>query len=272
MNTVREPQVAGMFYPSNPHELSEVINGFLDEVKLDRKYNHVAGIISPHAGYVYSGQTAAYAYKTIENKEYNSVIVISPSHREYFHGISIYPGDGYKTPLGRIKIDKKLREKITSQSKIIFEGNEGHRAEHALEVQLPFLQIVLGDFELLPIVIGDQRKEYIFELADVLASSIDDDTLLIASSDLSHFYPKSHAKLLDSRVAKHIDSYRFEDLQHDLEGKRCEACGGGGIVALLKALKKRNIIYTHVVAQSDSGDITGDESEVVGYLSAVVYN
>lgn len=272
MKDIREPQVAGMFYPANPKKLENQIKEFLEDIKVDDDIHNVAGIVAPHAGYMYSGKTAAYGYKTVENKNYKKVIVISPSHREYFQGVSIFPGNAYSTPLGNIIINKKLRNALTGASNIIFEGIEGHRAEHALEVQLPFLQIVLNDFELVPLVIGDQRKDYIYELADKLAELIDDDTLLVASSDLSHFYTKSHAHKIDQRVADRINEYRYEELQNDLELKRCEACGGGGIVALLKALKLRNIPYVKVVAQSDSGDITGDESEVVGYLSAVIYN
>ncbi|MCB0730514.1 MAG: AmmeMemoRadiSam system protein B [Ignavibacteriae bacterium] len=272
MKKIREAHVAGMFYPSDPKVLKKQINDFFDLVKIDINYKNVAGIISPHAGYMYSGKTAAHGFKTIQNKKYKTVIVISPSHREYFHGISIYDGDAYKTPLGEIPIDKAMKTEIISKSDLIFEGIEGHRVEHALEVQLPFLQMSLSNFELVPIVIGDQRKQYVNELGEVLSHFINDNTLLVASTDLSHFYTKSQANILDSRVAEHINKFQFEELQNDLEGKRCEACGGGGIVALMKALKMNNYNSSSVVAKSDSGDITGDESEVVGYLSAVIYN
>jgi AmmeMemoRadiSam system protein B len=269
---IREPQVAGMFYPSDPKKLKKELDEYLSEIKTDDSIKNVAGIIAPHAGYQYSGKTAAYGYKTIQNKNFHNVIVISPSHREYFRGISIYSGDAYKTPLGNIPINKELRENIITESSLVFSGNEGHKYEHALEVQLPFLQTVLSDFQLIPMVIGDQRKEFIYELADVLAKFTDDKTLLIASSDLSHFYTKSHAQILDSRIVACINEFKYEQLQQDLEGKRCEACGGGGIVALLKALKMKNYSHSKVIAHTDSGDITGDNSEVVGYLSAVVYN
>lgn len=272
MKKIREPQVAGMFYPSDPKELKTQIKGYLNNVKIEEDLGHVAGIVSPHAGYVYSGKTAAYAYKTIENQKFNNVIVISPSHREYFQGVSIYSGDAYRTPLGDIPINKSLREKIISENSLIFSGLEGHGPEHALEVQLPFLQVLLPNFQLIPMVIGDQRKEFIFELADILYKNIDEHTLLVASSDLSHFYSKSRANHLDTKVIDHINDFKYDELQSDLESKRCEACGGGGIVALLKALKMKDYKNSKVIAHTDSGDITGDDSEVVGYLSAVVYN
>ncbi len=272
MKIIREPQVAGMFYPSSKIELEKLIKNYLDEINLETVYKNVGGIIVPHAGYVYSGKTAAAAYKTIIGKQFENVIVISPSHREYFPGITIFNGDAYKTPLGEISVNKKLREKIISKSEMIFDGDEGHKAEHALEVQLPFLQIVLSDFELIPIVIGDQRKQFVDELSEVLANSIDDKTLLIASSDLSHFYSKYEADILDSRIVEHINKYDYDELQKDLDNKKCEACGGAGIVTLMKTLQSKGYKKSHVVAHSDSSDISGDETEVVGYLSAVIYN
>lgn len=272
MIKVRDSQVAGMFYPSDPKELRKLILGYLKEVNNNEKFDHVAGIVSPHAGYVYSGKTAAWAYKTIESAKYENVIVISPSHREYFKGVSIYPGNAYKTPLGEIQINKKLRQKMVEASDLIFEGIQGHGSEHALEVQLPFLQVILANFQLIPLVIGSQSRETVDELAKVLAEVVDDKTLIVASSDLSHFYSKSRANIIDSRVIESINYFKYDELQNDLEQKRCEACGGGGIVAMLKALKMKNYSHSKVIQRSDSGDVTGDEKEVVGYLSAIVYN
>lgn len=272
MKLIREPQVAGMFYPADPKVLRKQIDGYLKNVKLDAKYNHIGGLVSPHAGYEYSGEIAATAYKTLQSHEFNTVVIISPSHRDYFNGVSIYPGDGYRTPLGDISINKTLREKIVSESDIIFESISGHGSEHALEVQLPFLQVALSNFEIIPLVIGDQRRENILELGTVLSNIIDDKILIVASSDLSHYYSKTKAEMIDSRVIQSINEFDYNELQSDLENKRCEACGGGGIVALLKALKTKNYSHSKVLAHSDSGDVTGDNSEVVGYLSAIVYN
>lgn len=272
MSLIRNPYVAGMFYPDNPTELKDTITKFFDNVDVKLNVNKIGGIVSPHAGYVYSGQTAAYAYKQLKNKNYDTVIVISPSHREYFNGVSIYNGDAYSTPLGNIPVNKELREKLKNLSEKIFVGIEGHRSEHALEVQLPFLQMVLNEFSIVPIVIGDQSKEIVYNLGESLSTIINNNTLLVASSDLSHFYSKKRAELLDSKIINHINDYDYEELQNDLESRRCEACGGGAIVATLKALEGNGYNKSKVVAHSDSGDITRDESEVVGYLSALVYN
>jgi len=271
MNYVRPAQVAGHFYPSNPDKLRKDINLFLDVTKPKEKFERIFGIVAPHAGYVYSGKTAAHAYNLLIGKKYKRVVIISPSHSEYFPGISIFEGDAYETPLGLLKIDKDFRDKLLTDDEIIFKGYEGHRREHALEVQLPFLQSVLHDFKIIPIVMGDQSKRNVDTLAKKLAEVADDETLIVASSDLSHFYNKSQADKLDSIVEKRVRDFDFDSLQTDLETRTCEACGGGPIVALMKAAKLKNVNNSMVLSRTDSGDVTGDNSEVVGYLSAVFY-
>ena len=271
---VREPSVAGMFYPESPAVLKEQINNFLANAKVgeDRTKLPVSGIIAPHAGYVYSGQTAAYAYKTISGKNYDTVVVISPSHREYFPGLSIYNGDAYKTPLGIIPVDIEKRKALVYNSRYFFEGENGHRDEHALEVHLPFLQTVInGDFKLVPIVMGDQKEGYIDELAKKLAEIYDENTLFVASSDLSHYYPASYADKLDARVEKRINNFDYEGLYKDIQRKLSEACGAGPMVAMLEALKSVGKENAEVLIRTNSGDVSQDYSEVVGYLSAIVY-
>lgn len=272
MKQVREPSVAGMFYPSSPSKLKEEIQLLLDTTKLSEQIENIVGIVSPHAGYIYSGRTAAFAYNAIKDKNYKTVIIISPSHREYFAGISIYNGDAYKTPLGEVSVDKNISTELARGSKIIFEGIQGHRAEHAVEVQIPFLQMVLNDFKIVPIVMGDQNRVFVYELADKLSKVIDENTLIVASSDLSHYYSKRTANELDSIVEKHINNFDYEGLQRDLENRRCEACGGGTIVTLMKTADLVNKKKSKVLHRSDSGDVSGDNSEVVGYLSAAFYN
>ena len=271
MNYVRPAQVAGHFYPSNPDKLRKDIGLLLDVTKPKENIERVFGIVAPHAGYVYSGKTAAHAYNLLIGKNYKRVVVVSPSHLEYFPGICIFEGDSYETPLGILKVDKEFREDLITDDNIILKGNEGHRREHALEIQLPFLQTVLKDFKIVPVVMGDQSKRNIDTLAKKLAELSDDETLIVASSDLSHFYSKSQADKLDSVIEKRVREFDFESLQFDLGNKTCEACGGGPIVALMKAANLKNIRHSTVLHRSDSGDVTGDNKEVVGYLSAVFY-
>lgn len=272
MKGIREPAVAGMFYPASALKLKEQINNFLEEAVLDQKYADVAGIVSPHAGYLYSGRTAAFGFNSLQKKDYKTVIILSPSHREYFRGISIYDGEAYRTPLGDVPINNEMVERITDGSKIIFKGIQGHRGEHAVEVQIPFLQVIMKNFSIVPIVIGDQNRSFVYELGDKLAQVADENTLIVASSDLSHFYPRSAADKLDSIVEKDIADNDYEKLQSDLETGKCEACGGGAIVAMMRMANLINKNKSRVLSRTDSGDATGDHSEVVGYLSAVIYS
>lgn len=271
MQAVREPAVAGMFYPSGESQLREQLELLFDIAASEQRYNNVLGLVAPHAGYIYSGRTAAFGFNAVSGKKYDKSIVISPSHREYFPGISVFEGDAYKTPMGIVDVDKELREIFLQGSKSIFSGVIGHKAEHALEVQLPFLQFLYPDIKILPVVIGDQSKVFADELAEKLAAVTDDNTLIVASSDLSHFYSREHGNKLDSIIAEHIAAFEFDKLQEDLETRNCEACGGGGIVALMKAGARINRTNSKVIHRSDSGDTTGDTSDVVGYLSAIVY-
>lgn len=271
MNQIRHAQVAGYFYPSDPLELRKEISVMLDTSKARKNFKNIFGIIVPHAGYMYSGNTACYAFNLIKDKKYKTVVIISPSHSEYFPGISVYEGDAYETPLGVIEVDSVKAEKLCEDSRIIFKGSQGHGREHALEVQLPLLQSVLKEFKIIPVVIGDQGKMFVDELAKNLTKIYDDETLIVASSDLSHFYDAEMADQLDSVVEKRINDFDFDNLDKDLDSNKCEACGGGPIIAMMKAASLLNIRNSEVLKRSDSGDVTGDKNEVVGYLSAVIY-
>jgi len=271
---IRKPAVAGMFYPSDKNELLQMLDSFFQFAsKTDEKRNlPVSGIVAPHAGYVYSGKTAAFAYNTIVGKEFDTVVVVSPSHREYFPGISIYDGDAYETPLGVIEVDSELRKDLTYNSKYIFSGEQGHRGEHALEVHLPFLQYALkNEFKILPIVMGDQKDGFINELAEKLASIYSDNILFVASTDLSHYYPRSLANELDANVEKRINAFQFEELRRDVERNIAEACGAGPTVAIMKALYLSGKRNAEVLYRTDSGEASLDFSQVVGYLSAIIY-
>ena len=271
MNKVREPAVSGMFYPASPEELKDQINFLMERNKPTRLFDDIVGIVSPHAGYPYSGGSAAVAFNVLKKVDFNTVIIISPSHSEYFQGICIYNGDAYQTPLGEVSINKDVRDRLVEESELIYTGIDGHGSEHALEVQIPFLQIIKDEFSIIPIVIGDQRSINIDDLAKALSKVMDDKTVIISSSDLSHFHSKEEADRLDLIVENHITDFTFEELQSDLDNNNCEACGGGGIVALMKTAELLNKRNTFVLSRTDSGTVTGDYSRVVGYLSAVIY-
>lgn len=268
---IRKPVVAGMFYPNNSIKLAQDIEYYLGFSKNEHNFDHVYGLVAPHAGYMYSGKTAGYAYNLLTGRTYKTVIVISPSHREYFPGISVYDGDAYETPLGIVEVDTELREEFVKDSKVFIKSKKGHGQEHALEVQLPFLQHVLQGFKLLPVVMGDQNKMFIEALAERLAEIINDDILVVASSDLSHYHTQVEANKQDSKIEESINSFNHAQLQEDLTRNYCEACGGGGIVSLMKALAKKNVEKGLTLYRTDSSEVSRDRSEVVGYLSAAFY-
>jgi AmmeMemoRadiSam system protein B len=270
---IREPAVAGLFYPEDATELTKVLTDLLDKNRPAKKYDNILGIVSPHAGYLYSGSSAALAYNVLkENSDFSTAIILSPSHHLYFNGCSIYDGDYYQTPLGNIPVNKNIAEFIETNSKNIFIGNKGHDKEHALEVQLPFLQMISDNFDIVPIIIGNQNAQYIQELSNTLAEIINEKIIIIASSDLSHFHSSEEAEKLDSVVINRIENFDYPGLYTDLANGKCEACGGGAIVALLETADIMGVNKTKVLSHTNSGDVTNDKSSVVGYLSAVIYN
>lgn len=271
MSQIRKPAVAGYFYPADSSKLKQEIELLLSISGKTDIPGKLFGIISPHAGYIYSGKTAAFGFNLLDKNKVKTVIIISPSHREYFPGVSIYDGDAYQTPLGTVPLDREIADALTAGSKTIFKGKEGHQEEHAIEVQLPFLQVVLDDFNIVPVVMGDQGKLYVDELAERIAGSVDDNTVIISSSDLSHYYSGDVADRMDSIVEREINNFNYSGLMENFESRKCEACGSGTIIALMKSADRLNYKKSMVLNRSDSGDTTGDKNQVVGYLSAAIY-
>ncbi|UCC43613.1 MAG: AmmeMemoRadiSam system protein B [Candidatus Zixiibacteriota bacterium] len=274
---VRRPAVAGSFYPAGPAELAKTIARMMSEVEKVSLENRPLGLIAPHAGYPYSGKVAAKAYKLLEGEEYDSVVVVSPSHTVFFKGSSVFDGSGYQTPLGLVEVDGQLAEKIASiNPTAVYTSNMGHatgatRGEHALEVQLPFLQIVLGKFKLVPIVMGDQEEETIRSLGETLGAALQGtNTLMVASTDLSHFHSEDTARKLDFAVQEAIERYDPEALGKVLSSGEGEACGGGPVSSVMMAAKRLGGDRVQFLEYATSGAVTGDFDEVVGYLSAVI--
>jgi hypothetical protein len=262
-----------MFYPSDSEGLRKQVKQLLDHAPKKIIRGMVRGLVSPHAGYMYSGPTAAAGYATLKGENYETVVVISPSHRESFAGVSIYPGHSYLTPLGEIPIDVAMRDELTKASRRVVVGEAGHRDEHAIEVQLPFLQEVLGNFKLLPLVMGDQGRETCLELGEALSRVIGERrVLVVASTDLSHYHTARVADAIDVTAINDVNKFDYKQLMADLESGTTEACGGGPTVAMMAALHALGVKHMEVVHHCNSGDITGDSRTVVGYLSAVAWS
>jgi AmmeMemoRadiSam system protein B/AmmeMemoRadiSam system protein A len=273
MKEIREPAVAGAFYPDNPDVLSRDVKRYLENAKKEKLEGEIVALISPHAGYMYSGQVAAYAYKLIEGKTFDSVVVVAPSHRALFKGASVYDRGGFRTPLGIVPVDVELCKKMMGQQKEIQFLPEAHSQEHSLEVQIPFLQVALKSFKLVPIVMEPYWSwETCQHLASAIAGAVKGKkVLLIASSDLSHFHSYDEAVRLDKIVLSYIDRFDPEGLNRDLKSERCEACGGGPVVAIMLAAKMLGANRGKVLKYANSGDVTGDRSRVVGYGAGVIY-
>jgi hypothetical protein len=274
---IRKPSVAGSWYPGDVAALVKMIAGFFAEVEKVAISGRPQALICPHAGYQYSGKVAASAYKLLEGLEYDTVVVVSPYHRpEFFRGCSVYDGDGYKTPIGVIDIDHELAEKIVDINPLIYRSPQGHatgkaRAEHSLEIQLPFLQVALGKFKLVPIVMGDQDEAAAHALGEVLGSVLRGrNCLMVASTDLSHFHTDKQARKLDGRVQKAIEAFDPDGLLDLLSSGEGEACGGGPTAAVMLAAKRLGSKEVRTIDYATSGNVTGDFSDVVGYLSAVM--
>jgi len=273
-NDIRHPVVAGSFYPANTKALSGMIAEFLNKAE-NQNLENIIGLISPHAGYIYSGQVAAYSFKQIEGRAYDSIIIIAPSHSEYFDFCSVFNGKAYQTPLGFVEIDSDRVKRLTAKDNYknyIILSNAGHRQEHSLEVQLPFLQTVLKEFKIVPVVMGSQDKRNIEALGYAIGSIFKGENILVvASTDLSHYHNYNAASNLDSEVIDFINSYDSSAFIDAVVSDRVEMCGGGPSAAAMIASKALGADKSKVLCYKNSGDITGDRSAVVGYLSAAFY-
>ena len=265
---IRRSVIAGSWYPGDPKILRSKIEGYFRNVPdLDIR-GKVIGLVAPHAGYIYSGQVAAYAYKEIRGKAYDAVIVISPSHRLHFEGVSLYRDGGYETPLGVVPVNEDMAERLLAASPMVADLPAAHAGEHALEIQIPFLQVALGAFTLIPLVMGSQDRKTCEELADAIHRTAGPNVLIVGSSDLSHFHSYDEAVRMDKIVIDHLAKMDAPGLLRDLSAGRGEACGGGPAAATLMAASKRGADRAEILRYANSGDVTGDRGNVVGYAAA----
>ncbi len=271
---IREPAIAGTWYPGSPGELRQKVLAYLAGVPAASAVppGPVVALIAPHAGYAYSGQVAAYAYKQIDGRKFDTVVVIAPSHRVPFSGIAVYDRGGFRTPLGVMELDRDLISALERHEKRIRFVPHAHTQEHALEIQLPFLQVLLPQAKLVPLLMGDQDRAACEALADALAAACAGRAVLIvASSDLSHFHDDDTARKLDQVVLDRVSAFDAGGLLEALSQSRCEACGGGPMVAAMLAARKLGAARSKVLHYANSGDVTGDRSRVVGYMAAAFF-
>ena len=269
---IRKSVIAGTWYPGDPATLTGDIRNYLNKVPAQTVGGPVVGLVSPHAGYVYSGQIAAHGYRLIEGQRYDAVVVIGPSHRALFHGASVWASGGFETPLGIVPVDRELAGAILEVDPVLNSDRKPHAAEHSVEIQLPFLQVVLGSFSFVPIVMGTQD----YRTCEVVAEAIfraakGKNVLVVGSSDLSHFHTYEQAKRLDQVVVDLMQKRDYRGLCRELEDGTCEACGGGPMVTAMLCAEKAGARGVKVLQYANSGDVTGDRRQVVGYLSAAFF-
>jgi MEMO1 family protein len=276
---VRQAAVAGGFYPADASALSAMMDDMLAHASPPPISDPILAVVAPHAGYPFSGPVAAYTYAVLKGRKFSRVVVIAPSHYEAFDFTSVYEGDAYATPLGTVPVDKAFAKQLAKMSPTIRLSSRGHvptpkGAEHALEVELPWLQRVLGDFELVPVVMGDQSYESSRALGVALAKLIqgkDKDTLIVASSDLSHYHPYDEAVKIDHKTLNALQAWDYFSMSRNFEARIWEACGGAPIVAAMIATERMGANQALVLKYANSGDTTGDHSRVVGYSADVFF-
>jgi AmmeMemoRadiSam system protein B/AmmeMemoRadiSam system protein A len=270
---IRDSIVAGSFYPNDPYVLKLQIEDYLNNAEY-HNLKEIKAIICPHAGYIYSGQVAAFSYKQIKDKKYDGIIIISPSHSEYFDFVSIYDGDAYNTPLGKIEVDKERSKLLADYDDCIRFSEHGHYNEHSIEVQLPFLQYIYNnDFKFIPIVIGAQNKRNIECIGNAIGELFaKDNILVVASTDLSHYHPYSEAVIIDKKVKEIVSEFDIDKLESEFLKNDIEMCGGGPVVAAMTAAKKMGANKAVILKYLNSGDVSGERKAVVGYLSAAMFS
>ena len=273
MDNVRKAVIAGSWYPGDPEQLKTDINRYLSDARVSDINGQVTALVVPHAGFVYSGQVAAHAYKTVQGDWFDAVIVIGPSHRARFSGATIYNGTGYETPLGVMPVDTIMAGEIVADSNgIVSFAPDDRSPENSLEIQIPFLQMVLDDVPLVPILMGTQDMGTCRALADAIIQAIGNKrVLVIASSDFSHYHDYDKAVEMDSAALGYIEKLDIDGFLHSLGKGESEACGAGAIIVTMMVARAMKADRSRLLEYMNSGDITGDKSGVVGYAAVVFY-
>lgn len=256
MHTVRAPAVAGLFYPADTAELHAQVQQFLNLIEPSAAVPPKA-IIAPHAGYIYSGPIAAAAYARLRaaRDRITRVVLLGPSHRVGFRGIAASGMTAFETPLGQIPVDLEAVELARQVPDVGF-LEQAHAQEHSLEVHLPFLQEVLGPFKLVPLVVGEARPQQVGAVLEALWGG--PETLIVISSDLSHYQDYRTAQRMDRETSRAIEELRFEDIGYE------QACGRNPVNGLLWVARRKNL-HVETIDLRNSGDTAGPRDQVVGY-------
>ena len=280
--TVRSPAVAGSFYPDSPKVLSAQVGKFINDATLTETDGKLIGLIAPHAGYVYSGHVAGYAYKQLMGHSFDTVVLVGLSHRNPIGTAAIYARGAFLTPLGDIQIDEDLASEIMRLNSDILDLPSAHANEHSLEVQLPFLQHTLPDFRIVTILLQDDSPENVIPLSHAVAEAIADRScLLIGSTDLCHYPVYEEARRSDQIIIEAIGHFDPDYLRKQMDGYmqrqpvqnlHCMMCSTGAIYTTMSAAKALGGNRIEVLKAANSGDVLlGGRDQVVGYMAAGIY-
>jgi len=267
---LRRAAFAGSWYPRSAAAIVEEVDGYLAAASPGAVKGRLIGLVSPHAGLHYSGPVAAYGYSLLRGLSGVTVVLVGPSHRAAFEGVAVHASGAWETPLGVAPIDEALAQALLAADATLFDDPGRHRDEHSLEMQMPFLQRAVAGLRIVPMLMGTQAREEVEALAAALARVLPGRAaLLVASSDLSHYQPAPVASRLDAEVVGDVRRLDADALMQRLETRDNVACGGGPLVAVMKAARALGADRATVLRYADSGDAGGDKAQVVGYLSAV---
>ena len=268
MALVRRAAVAGSWYPAEPTALAREVDRYLDDAGSPLQGDPLA-IVAPHAGLMYSGPIAAHAYNVLRGRLLDIAVLVGPSHYVGFDGVAIYGDGAFDTPFGPVPVSKDCAAAIAMGSRLITPHPTAHVREHSLEMQLPFLKRVLPDVEIVPLLMGYQRRETAHALGDAIAVALRGTrAVIIASTDLSHYQNAATASKLDGRVIQQVERFDADGLMSLLEAMPEHACGGGPTVSVMRAASQLGATDARVLKYGDSGDVSGDKNSVVGYLAA----
>lgn len=277
--TKRPPAVAGMFYPSNEQELRSVIDQSFRNTKFGPgmpppalQERRIYGVVTPHAGYVYSGAVAANSYYQISANDFDTVVMVGPNHYGIGSGVATMKSGVWETPLGQVQVNGELAAEIAKKSGIIDFDDFAHSRDHCLEVQLPFLQTIKSKFTIVPIILIMQDIDTAFDIGKAIADTIaekPEKTMLVASSDLTHYEPNMMAHEKDNELLKAVLALDVLKFYAVLERMDISACGYGAIASVMVAAKNLGATRGELLKYATSGDVTGDTDAVVGYSSVV---
>jgi AmmeMemoRadiSam system protein B len=275
LSDIRPSPIAGRWYPGNPTRLAESVDGYLQNAHLPPLDGEIVGVITPHAGHLYSGPVAGYAFATLRGLKPEIVAIVSPMHHPFFQVLLTSGHQAYQTPLGVIPIDlnavKELNQRLITNLDYSLTPVRNDE-EHSLEIELPFLQRALAsEFKLLPVMVRENSVKVTQALGKALAQTLAGKTsLLVASTDLSHFYSQSEANRFDKEILRRLEAFDPQGVLRAEEEGKGFACGCGAVAAVLWAAREMGANQVKVLHYATSGDVTGDYNQVVGYGAAVI--